>query len=400
VFSSKSTHPLNVAVVGLGAVGAPLVERLLAAQKHENSLFRLVGVCARRPKAWVRQTGITFYNDPMLLAARAEVDVVIEAMGGVAQAHQVVGTALSHGKHVVTANATLMAGYGKTLFKTARVHGVRLGCEAAVLGNVPLPALTGVRQPAHRLSMVFGGGLSGVLARMQANRESFVQAVHHMQQGGQVDPSGKEDFYRLTLLRALVFGVWGDVARPAIPALEELTAEDLAIVDRFGGTLRLVGSAAADDISLTPMLLPQDHAFAVLAQDMEGVQLETPSGELTFTAPGRSAATAVEGMMNDLYATAQRIPLILSQRQAGTRETGTGAVFVRVPLAVRSRLRQDARMTVMQEEVDPRREVVSAIMRTHLPPAQVQAALCQNSLAFPVWRPVQEEGMAALKVAV
>jgi homoserine dehydrogenase len=326
----------------------------------------------------------------MLLAARAEVDVMIEAMGGVAQAHQVVGTALSHGKHVVTANATLMAGYGKTLFKTAQVHGVRLGCGAAVLGSIPVSALSGVRQPIEQLSMLCSGGLSDVLVRMQTSGENFMQALQHLQQSGRVDPSGKEDFYRMSLLRALVFGVWGDVARPAIPALEELVAEDLAMMDQFGGVLRLVGRAATDGVTLTPILLPQAHAFAALSRDMEGVQLETASGELTFTAPGRSATTAVEGIMNDLYAMTQQMPMMLPQRQPGVRAGETGMVFVRLPLAVRAKLRQDARISVVQETVDPRREVVGAVLATHLNPAQVQEALCRNSIALPVWQPGQK----------
>ena len=67
-----------------------------------------------------------------------EVDIVVEAMGGVDLAYELVRTALEQGKHVVTANKALLATHGGELVALAQGKGVRLEYEAAVAGAIPI----------------------------------------------------------------------------------------------------------------------------------------------------------------------------------------------------------------------------------------------------------------------
>ena len=67
-----------------------------------------------------------------------DVDVVVEVMGGIHPAYEVIKEAILHGKQVVTANKALLAEHGNELFKLADDNAVQIAYEAAVAGGIPI----------------------------------------------------------------------------------------------------------------------------------------------------------------------------------------------------------------------------------------------------------------------
>ncbi|NIB50012.1 homoserine dehydrogenase, partial [Salmonella enterica subsp. enterica] len=82
--------------------------------------------------------GITIVTDPMDIAAKGDVDVVVELIGGTTYARDLVLAAIARGKPVVTANKALLALEGNAVFSAAREKGVLVGFEAAVAGGIPV----------------------------------------------------------------------------------------------------------------------------------------------------------------------------------------------------------------------------------------------------------------------
>ncbi len=178
--------PLRVAVCGLGTVGAGVV-RQLALWKDD---FVLVGGACRTPQ---KQTGLledlgSITTDPVSLA-REHVDIVVELIGGVELAYEIVTTALSNGKHVITANKALIAERGRSLRALAEANGVELLFSASVGGS--LPVLERLRQldPVN-ISGVLNGTSQFVLNAI-ARGGAFTDAIEHAQRLGfaEADPS-------------------------------------------------------------------------------------------------------------------------------------------------------------------------------------------------------------------
>ncbi|MDD9911974.1 MAG: hypothetical protein OXR68_03395 [Alphaproteobacteria bacterium] len=388
----KFAKKLNIAVAGTGAVGRVLIERLLDEQRAENCPFKLVAISARRQRPWVKGTGISFVDSPVLLAQKPNVDVIIEALGGVQTAYDLVSSALCNGKHVITANSTMMAGYGETLLRTAQANNRYLGFEAGILAGLPLRSFfTSIQQDVPRVTVLLSNGVNRTLQRMQLMGESFENALSAVQQELPVDPSGKEDSYRLSLLRGLLYGRWQPVKQIKSMDLSLLEAADMALTQQLGGVIQVVGMANAGGVCLQPMVIQENHVLRQIATKQEGIMLELSTGAVQVTAPMRSVATAVESIMNDLKASCgKRAWKPREASSEGLGELGTGCVFVRFNKIDHDLLRRDSRWGVMQERVDGSRGKVGAILSTSLTPQQV-AQILPNSIALPVWQPANAE---------
>ena len=136
-------EPLKVALLGCGVVGTQ-VARLILEQGDDLTArigrpLELVGIAVRnldRPRPEMLRPLLT--TDADALVARDDVDIVIELIGGVADASRLIRAAFEHGASVVTANKALLASEGETIFPAAERAGVDLYYEAAVAGAIPI----------------------------------------------------------------------------------------------------------------------------------------------------------------------------------------------------------------------------------------------------------------------
>ncbi|MGZ3259321.1 MAG: homoserine dehydrogenase, partial [Croceibacterium sp.] len=139
------TEPLRIALAGLGTVGAGLV-RLIETngpliERRAGRPVRIVAVSARDrfKDRGVDLSSYAWEDDMTALAARADVDVVVELVGGSdGPALTAARNALKDGKALVTANKAMIAHHGLELAELAERHGVALKFEAAVAGGIPV----------------------------------------------------------------------------------------------------------------------------------------------------------------------------------------------------------------------------------------------------------------------
>ncbi|MFZ4533077.1 MAG: homoserine dehydrogenase, partial [Alsobacter sp.] len=208
--------PLRVAIAGLGTVGAALV-RLL--ETHRATLaarcgreIRVVAVSARdrsRDRG-VDLSGVTWFDDPVEMAARHDIDVFVELMGGAGGvALEAVELALDHATPVVTANKAMLAAHGEALARRAEAHGVGLFFEASVAGGIPIvktlrESLAGNR--VTRVSGILNGTCNYILSRMETEGLTFEACLADAQRLGyaEADPTfdvgGFDTAHKLAIL--------------------------------------------------------------------------------------------------------------------------------------------------------------------------------------------------------
>src|SRR5262245_60186521 len=214
-------NPLRVGLIGLGNVGTG-VARLLT--EHADRIARRAGrpavitrVAVRNPSRprGVRIDANLVTTDPLSVAGAADVDVVVELMGGLCPARNMVHTALEAGKDVVTANKALLCEHGPELFAAARERGRCIAFEASVAGGIPIIGVLGQSMTGNQITAIeaiINGTSNFILTEMFRTRASYEDTVTEAQRLGyaEADPAmdvnGTDAAQKLTILAQLAFG--------------------------------------------------------------------------------------------------------------------------------------------------------------------------------------------------
>ena len=200
--------PLRIALLGLGAVGRGVYEHLL----RQPERFEIVAIAVRN-RARHEEAGVPTHLLCSLDEALAvSSDIVVEAIGGVEEAGDTLGSALSSGRHIVTANKAVIAARGPALFAIAEKEDARIKYSAAVGGVVPvLETLQRLRGQVRKVEGVLNGTSNFVLDRL-AEGNPLDEAVEEARRLGyaEADPtddlSGKDAARKLALIARSAFG--------------------------------------------------------------------------------------------------------------------------------------------------------------------------------------------------
>ena len=184
---------VRVGLLGCGNVGGALAEILLTRSEdvaaRTGIRLELVGIAVANPKR-PRPVAIPadlIGADAAALVERADIDVVVEVIGGLHPAHELVEAALRNGKPVVTANKALLAVAGAELAEVAAAAGVDLLYEAAVAGAIPVirplrESLAG--EQIVRVMGIVNGTTNYILTRMEEEGASYDDVLREAQELG------------------------------------------------------------------------------------------------------------------------------------------------------------------------------------------------------------------------
>ena len=315
-------EPLRIALAGLGTVGAGLV-RLFDANgdliaRRAGRPVRIVAVSARdRSKdRGVDLSRFAWEDDMTALAAREDVDVVVELVGGAdGPALTTARNALKRGKALVTANKAMIAHHGLELAELAEANGAALRFEAAVAGGIPV--IKGLREgaAANRIERIYGilnGTCNYILSTMEQTGRDFgevlaeAQALGYAEADPTFDVEGVDAAHKLAILAAIAFGTKIDF--PAVDAggIGRVRAADIAQAEALGYRIRLIGMADIDDRGdlfqrVQPCLVPLHHPLAAVDGPTNAVVVEGNfSGRLLFQGAGAGDGPTASAVAADL----------------------------------------------------------------------------------------------------
>ena len=272
---------LRVGLIGLGNVGTG-VARLLTEQsarmtQRSGREIRLTRVAVReasRPRS-VELPASLVTTDPLAVATASDVDVVIELMGGLRPAREIVLAALKAGKDVVTANKALLCEHGAELFQAAREAGRCIAFEAAVAGGVPIIHTLGQAMAANQITAIeaiLNGTSNFILTEMFQKAAAYEDAVALAQQLGfaEADPSmdvkGTDAAQKLGLLTLLAFGTRVTPDQFLVQGIDTIELVDLEYADELGYAVKLLATARLVsgqlEMHTQPTLIRNDRPIA------------------------------------------------------------------------------------------------------------------------------------------
>lgn len=136
---------VNIGLIGFGTIGSGVVETFNLNQsiiedkvKRKVNLKKVVDLDIETDRG-VKIDPEKLSTDVNDILEDPDIDIVIELIGGYQPALKFILTAISKGKHVVTANKALLAKHWEEVMETAGENQVRIGFEASV--GVEYPCL-------------------------------------------------------------------------------------------------------------------------------------------------------------------------------------------------------------------------------------------------------------------
>ena len=342
---TNETRTIHIGVLGCGNVGAALVQLI---EQQADMIEARTGLRLEITRVAVRNVSrdrdVELAEGVLTRDARAvvvdpDIDLVVEVIGGIEPARELIVAALTAGKPVVTANKELLANVGTELFATADAHAVDLLFEASVAGGIPLvrPLRESLRgEPIRRVMGIVNGTTNYILTKMTEEGAEYGDALAEAQRLGYAerDPTADVEGFdagaKVAIMASIAFGakvVAGDVYHEGI---SDITAGDIAVAQRLGYVVKLLGIAEQDPdsgeiaVRVHPAMVPLHHPLASVRESYNAVFIEGDAvGSLMFYGRGAGGAPTASAVLGDVIDAALNL-------RAGTH--GTAGSFADLPI--------------------------------------------------------------------
>lgn len=311
----------KVGLLGLGTVGAGTVQILQTPDQRHPLLTELeihrVGVRSLSKARPISLPSSILTTDLRSIVNDPDIDIVVEVMGGIEPARELILTAIANGKHIVTANKALIAKHSEEIFSAAEKHGVYVLLEAAVGGGIPVIEPLKQSLCANRIQRVMGiinGTTNYILTRMVNEGADFSEVLADAQRLGyaEADPTADVDGWdaadKISILAALAFG--GRVDRDQVPCegIREVSRSEIAYADKLGFVIKLLGiaerslaSAETIAVRVHPTLISKSHPLANVNDVYNAILVEgDPVGQVMFFGRGAGAGPTASAVTADL----------------------------------------------------------------------------------------------------
>jgi len=316
---------LKVGMLGCGVVGSQIA-RLLVENKSDltsraGANLELVKVAVKNINT--KREGISsslLTDDARSIVNDPEIDLIIEVIGRISPAKELILTAIKNGKSVVTANKALLAQAGAELYTAADNANVDLYYEAAVAGAIPIlrplrESLVG--DQVHRIMGIVNGTTNYILTKMDESGTAFDDALKQAQALGfaEADPTADVEAIDAASKAAILAGLAfhsrvsdSDVYREGIT---KITATDVKVAKAMDMVIKLLAIAELTpegeiSVRVHPALISRTHPLASVRESFNAVFVEAKSaGQLMFYGKGAGGEPTASAILGDLVAVAR-----------------------------------------------------------------------------------------------
>jgi homoserine dehydrogenase len=335
--TGAARNACRVALIGFGTVGRAVTKILCETVlgKNGDGSLRLTHICnrnvERKKQAWVQNNvqndvpSDVIWTDDFRAVLNSDANIIIELIGGLSPAEEIVRGALQAGKSVVTANKQLIARHGPDLLQLASSKGARLEFGASVAGGVPvLPALrTGLcGDKLHGIAGILNGTCNYILSRIESARIPFREALEEAQARGFAEADASEDLdggdARAKLAILALAGLQVRVAPESIRArtIRTVEAVDFDYARELGCTIRQISRADLKrDLNqdtlfaeVGPTLVPVSSPFGRVQSNQNLVLTSGKyGGDMAFLGAGAGGDPTAVAVISDLKLVAESL---------------------------------------------------------------------------------------------
>ena len=312
--------PVKVGILGLGTVGGGTVNVL---KRNAAEIARRAGreIIVTRASAKdldkeriCDTQDIILSTDPLDIINDPEIDIVLELIGGAGLVKEMVLKAIANGKHVVTANKSLIALHGNEIFAKASEKGVIVAFEAAVAGGIPI--IKAIREglsgnEIEWLAGIINGTGNFILTEMRDKGRDFydvlaeAQALGYAEADPTFDVEGIDAGHKLTILASIAFGIPLQFDKVYTEGITKITRLDVEYAEQLGYRIKHLGIArkTAEGIELRvhPTLIPERRLIANVNGVMNAVLVKGDAvGPTLYYGAGTGAEPTASAVVADV----------------------------------------------------------------------------------------------------
>ncbi|WP_203339265.1 homoserine dehydrogenase [Planococcus beijingensis] len=329
-------NEISIGLLGLGTVGSGVAKII---QQHQQDLHHKLGAQVSVKKVLVRDTNKDRLSslDPSVFTTDIEdilndssLDIIVEVMGGIDGAKSAIEQALKNGKQVVTANKDVMAEYGHDLLKLADAEKCDLFYEASVAGGVPIIRTLEDGLASDRISSLMGivnGTTNFIMTKMKKENMTYDDALAEATALGyaEADPSADVDGIdaarKMVILSSLAFSTEVHLDDVLVRGMKEIRDGDLELANKFGYTMKMVGSSTKDEdgieVSVEPIFLANSHPLASVNNEFNAVYIYGDAvGETMLYGPGAGSLPTATSVVSDIIAACRNLQLGVNGKRA------------------------------------------------------------------------------------
>ncbi len=319
--------PINVGLLGIGTVGGGTFT-VLARNREEISRRAGTAITMKmvadkdvaKAKALVGDQAIVT-GDALDVVNQSDIDIVVELIGGTGIAKELILKAIANGKHVVTANKSLLAQHGNEIFAAAQKQEVTVAFEAAVGGGIPIIKSLREGLTANRIEWIAGiinGTSNFILSEMREKGASFQDVLARAQKLGyaEADPTfdieGVDAAHKLAIMAAIGFGIPMQFGAVHIEGISKLTREDIGYAGELGYRIKLLGiakrKAKGIELRVHPTLIPAKRLIANVEGVMNAILVKGDAvGQTMYYGAGAGAEPTASAVVADLVDVARML---------------------------------------------------------------------------------------------
>ena len=305
----------KIGIIGLGTVGSGVFKTLKSFPEIEIVKIAVNNINKPRNIEGLDKALLT--DNAQEIVTNPDIDIVVEVMGGVNPAFDLIKTALENGKHIVTANKEILAKHGQELFSLAEKHNKVILYEAAIAGGIPLimpikTILAGNR--ITKINAILNGTTNYILTKMDTDGVSYEDVLKEAQELGyaETDPTGDvEGFdaaYKITTLATIAFGKRVKYENVYREGITKIRKEDMAKANELGYKIKLIASAKIDennhaDVRVHPMLVLKNASLAHINYVTNAVEITgNPVGTVVLSGAGAGEFPTASSVVGDILA--------------------------------------------------------------------------------------------------
>ena len=259
---------INAAVLGYGTIGSGVAEiirnRPEVMNKRAGEEIRLKYVLDIREFKGDPVEDI-LVHDYNIIMDDADVDIVVETMGGLHPAYEFVKEAIEKGKSVCTSNKELVAAYGAELIELSKKHNVNFLFEASVGGGIPIirplnQCLT--VDTIEKISGILNGTTNYILTKMTEDGSDFDSVLKEAQELGyaernpEADVEGHDACRKIAILTSLAYGKQVDYRDIYTEGITKITSEDIEYAKSMDARVKIFGTSKLIDGKVYAMVAP------------------------------------------------------------------------------------------------------------------------------------------------